>query len=304
MIGFSSEFFMDVSIIIVSYNTKELVRNCLHSVFQQTKDIIYEVIVSDNGSTDGSIQMLKQEFPQVILIENNENLGFGAANNRGLSVAKGKYIFYLNSDTVLLNNGVRIFFDYWEKNDINNSLGCIGGMLLDKNGNFSHSYNKFPSAKSSFIYFLRTLASSLYIKKILKKKNKTQPEFYSEVDFVIGADMFLLNDENAFFDERFFMYFEETDLQFRLMKKNKARKIIQGPKIIHLEGGSSDVNRDVYNFNKLTSVFYWESCLKYIKKNCSVNGYFYLLKLFYYINLLFPWNKKGRKYFWSRKTKI
>lgn len=100
---------MDVSIIIVNYNTKELTRNCLRSIFDQTKDVDFEVIVSDNGSTDGSIEMIRAEFPQVILIENNANLGFGAANNRGLKIARGKYVFYLNSDTVLLNNAVKLF---------------------------------------------------------------------------------------------------------------------------------------------------------------------------------------------------
>ncbi|MGN0729950.1 glycosyltransferase [Treponema sp.] len=101
---------LDVSIIIVNYNTLELTKNCLKSIFEQTNGILFEVIVSDNGSTDGSIEMIKSEFPQVILIENNANLGFGAANNRGLKIEKGKYIFYLNSDTVLLNKAVKIFF--------------------------------------------------------------------------------------------------------------------------------------------------------------------------------------------------
>ena len=97
---------IDVSVIIVNYNTKLLLQNCLDSVYSQTGDIFFEVIVSDNGSTDGSIEMVKVNFPNVILIENNTNLGFGTANNRGLKIAQGKYILYLNSDTVLKNNAV------------------------------------------------------------------------------------------------------------------------------------------------------------------------------------------------------
>ena len=84
---------LDVSIIIVNYNTKELTRNCLKSVFEQTKNISFEVIVSDNGSNDGSIEMIKSDFPQVVFIENNANLGFGVANNRGLKNCKGKIYF-------------------------------------------------------------------------------------------------------------------------------------------------------------------------------------------------------------------
>ena len=85
---------MQVSIIIVNYNTKELLNNCLKSIYKYTKDIDFEIIVSDNGSTDNSISMLKTEFPQVIIVDNGKNLGFGAANNKGLEIAKGKYIFY------------------------------------------------------------------------------------------------------------------------------------------------------------------------------------------------------------------
>ena len=108
---------MQVSIIIVNYNTKELLNNCLKSIYKYTKDIDFEIIVSDNGSTDNSISMLKTEFPQVVIVDNGKNLGFGAANNKGLEIAKGKYIFYLNSDTLILNNAVKIFYDYFEANE-------------------------------------------------------------------------------------------------------------------------------------------------------------------------------------------
>ena len=100
---------LDVSVRIVNYNTKDVIHNCLKSIYEHTKEITFEVIVSDNGSNDGSIEMIKLYFPQVVLIENNSNLGFGAANNRGFSLAKGKYIFYLNSDTMLNNNTVKFF---------------------------------------------------------------------------------------------------------------------------------------------------------------------------------------------------
>ena len=139
------EYNLDVSIIIVSYNTRELTINCLKSIYKNTKDISFEVIVSDNGSTDGSVEMIKTEFPQVVLIENNANLGFGAANNRGLAVAKGKYVFYLNSDTVILNNCLKIFYDYWENSPEKDKIGALGTNLLDANRNIAPSSSGFIS---------------------------------------------------------------------------------------------------------------------------------------------------------------
>lgn len=117
---------MNVSVIIVNYNTKELTKNCLASIFEKTKNIDFEVIVSDNGSTDGSIEMIKSDFPQVVLIENNVNLGFGKANNIAAKIAKGKYLLFLNSDTILLNNAVKEFFDRAvdEKNKILGLYSC------------------------------------------------------------------------------------------------------------------------------------------------------------------------------------
>ena len=84
---------IDVSVIIVNYNTKDLLQACINSVKEQTKDVSFEIIVSDNGSSDGSIEMLRGEFPEVIVLENKDNLGFGKANNRGAEIANGKYLF-------------------------------------------------------------------------------------------------------------------------------------------------------------------------------------------------------------------
>ncbi len=124
-----------------------MLKDCLISIYKHTTEIDFEVIVSENGSVDGSIEMLKQEFPQVVLMENNANLGFGTANNRGLAIAKGKYIFYLNSDTVLLNNAVKMFYDYWENSLEKESIGALGCNLLDGEGNVTHSFGPFPSSK-------------------------------------------------------------------------------------------------------------------------------------------------------------
>ena len=283
---------LDVSIVIVNYNTKKLLKNCLRSIFEQTKDIFFEVIVSDNGSEDGSVEMIKTEFPKVILIENNANLGFGAANNLGLKIAKGKYIFYLNSDTILLNNAIKIFFEYWETSVEKERIGCLGAMLLDSKLNFNTSYGNLPSAANELKYLRNCFLSSLYIKAIYSKFHKVNhnKEFYGEVGYVMGADLFLRNDKNAKFDERYFMFYEESDMQNLLKKENKKNFIIKGPKIIHLEGGSDNRSKLVYNFKNLTSIYYWESCILYLNKNSTdlkiIKKIFNRLRLIY----LLPWN--------------
>ena len=239
---------MDVSIIIVNYNTCEITKNCLTSIYEKTKEINFEIIVSDNGSKDGSIEMIRTEFPEVSLIENNANLGFGTANNRALAVAKGKYVFYLNSDTILLNNAVKIFFDHWENAVDKDTIGALGANLLDTQGHIIHSYGDFPDIDSVMKDTIKALygTSKLTLLNVLFRKqissynqNSSEKKILGEVDSIIGADLFLKNDEHAYFDEHYFMYCEETDLQYRLARQGKKRLLIDGPKIIHLNGASS-----------------------------------------------------------------
>lgn len=231
-----------VSVIIVSYNTKELTRNCLRSLFEQTVGIDFEVIVSDNGSQDGSIDMIRTEFPQVIVIENGKNLGFGKANNCAASVATGKYLFFLNSDTVLLNNALKCFCDAAEQEDC-----VLGTYLCDYLGDSMHSYGNFTQP---FLFMLKKNIYDFYpcvLKKRLAQiqKNLVQ-ECLSEryVDFITGADLFISKkhfDAVHGFDERYFMYFEDDDLCRKCMKIGINRKLITSPKIMHLEGASSTV---------------------------------------------------------------
>ena len=236
---------MDVSIIIVNYNTAELIHNCLQSIYLQTKDISFEVIVSDNNSADGSVELIKTKFPEVILIENETNLGFGAANNRGVKIAKGKFIFFLNSDTILLNNAVKYFYDFWNEKSKNVNIGALGSWLLSNDSDVVHSWGEYPTFYSCK-HYLNRLAISVFLRKFLffKKKKccstQTDVNGFLEIGgYVTGADLFVLNNDDAYFDEDYFMYFEETDLQLNhFTKKGKKIFIIPGPKIIHLEGGS------------------------------------------------------------------
>ncbi len=296
-----------VSIIIVNYNTRELLRNCLASVYEKTSDISFETIVSDNGSKDGSIEMVRKEFPQVILLENDANLGFGTANNRGLEIAKGRYIFYLNSDTVLLNNAVRTFFDYWESHAEPESIGALGCNLTDEKGNCIHSYANFPDLRRTNIDLLHSIYGFSKLSFFHLILNHPLPEnsperhtskFFGEVDYITGADLFLKNDRYAKFDEKYFLYCEETDLEYQLHKAGKKRLIIDGPEIVHLVNGSfknkkGETIRDSVSPGAIHNMV---SRIYFFKKNgapaCAIGLLKFLTLLFWLNPLIFTKTKK------------
>lgn len=299
---------MQVSIIIVNYNTKKLLRDCLESIFRNTKDIAFEVIVSDNSSTDGSVEMIKSEFSQVILIENKENLGFGAANNRGLEIAKGEFIFYLNSDTILLNNAVKIFHDWWKDAPNKDEVGALGAMLLNAEKETIHSFGQIKSLNKElgerFHCLLGVTKDTLkyfFTRKLgtLPLHDNLQEPFFGEVPYVTGADLFMKNDSFAKFDERYFMYKEEVDMQLQLHKAGKKSFIIEGPQIIHLGGASSERQKQkVAYLSSFSDIQLLISSIHFYKKNfprCHIR--LLLLKvftLFLWLNPLIFKNTKSR----------
>lgn len=305
---------MDVSIIIVNYSTCKIIQNCLKSIYEQTEGVDFEVIVSDNGSKDGSIEMLKQEFPQVILIENKANIGFGAANNRGLKIAKGKYIFYLNSDTILLNNAIKLFYEYWENSPDKDKIGALGTNMTDGNGKLTTSYVCFPKPWQEILNFSKRIikTNAKYIMELIhfkyksKKKSKINTTTYKigEVDSVSGADLFLKNNELAYFDERFFLYYEETNLEWNLNKKQLLRLLIEGPEIVHLHGKSNPdspggVLDNYVSFGVIQSDL---SRIRYIKYNIS-SFYAWILKVllayFWLLPIYYKKTKQYRKEIWK-----
>lgn len=272
----------DVSIILVNYNTRMLTIQCLHSIFEQTKDIAIEVLVIDNHSNDGSQQEIRQSFPHVILIENEANVGFGRANNIGIQHAKGKYLFFLNTDTLLLNNAVKIFFDFMEDQPLIR-LGGVGGVLLDEKKNMTHSSDQFPNKweplKSQFLGYFTKKFVSIQINKELSRYSKDKP--YVEVDYVTGADLFIaksLIEKFGGFDPNFFMYFEESDLQYRMHEQGYQNVIINGPEIIHIQGSSDSKPR----FLPAKRAVNDKSMFYYFKKRTGVLGY-YLFRVGYFL---------------------
>lgn len=274
---------MDVSVIIVNYNTVDLTANCLRSVYNKTVDLDFEVIVVDNASSDGSIEMIRNEFPYVKLIVNHENLGFGRANNLGIKIAKGKYVFLLNSDTLLINNAVKLFFDWMEINNINNTIGAIGCILQDANNEITHSFAKFPTITRVLFERLKfILGIQHHITKIKKKCHKTNAPPQLNKDYITGADLFIPLDvlkSVGAFDEVYFMYFEEADLQLRMYLNGYKMVIIEGPKIIHYEGKSFNMS----SFKRLT---FDKSSIFYVRKHGNKYLYYLFMVVFTILLLL------------------
>jgi GT2 family glycosyltransferase len=282
----------DVSIILVNYNTKEITTSCIRSIFQNTKGIKFEIIVVDNNSSDGSVEYLKREFNgKIKLVESNVNLGFGGGANVGIKESTGKYVLLLNTDTVILDNTIKNMFDFMEGEE-NKDVAVIGVVLIDENGNALQSYGEFLPFKvgiNEFIFkaFLPKKLNRAILKNEKVEEFKTglfQNKRFVEVDYIIGADMFIRKDvidEVGVFDERFFMYFEEADLQLRMKKRGYKIGLIKDGTIIHLESKSFKVSN-----NKRTMKMV--SFLRYLRKNFLIVYTFYkpfslvyaLMKLF------------------------
>ncbi|MFW9929157.1 MAG: glycosyltransferase family 2 protein [Candidatus Thorarchaeota archaeon] len=264
---------MDVSIIIVNYNTRELTLQCLESIYKKTINIDFEVIMVDNASSDNSVNIIKERFPQIKIIESNENLGFGKANNLGIKVAVGKYVFLLNPDTIFLNNAPKLFYNYMEENNKKGTIGCVGTMLLDADKNSNVSFGYFPTIKNEIGYIFKKIFKRFKADKSLVSV-KTENTTSFNVDFVSGADLFIprkVLEEVGGFDKQFFMFYEETDLQKRMSDKNLKRIIIKEPQIIHLEGGSFS-GATSFSFSKF--VMSQKSLNYYIDKHFKGIDYF------------------------------
>lgn len=279
---------MDVSVIIVNYNTLELTKNTINSVIEKTSELNYEIILVDNASVDSSVEFFEREYKdKIIFIKNNENLGFGRANNKGIEIAKGKYVFLLNSDTLLINNAIKILFDFMEKNE---DCGVCGGNLFDVNLKPTHSFLKKLPCLSSEINFQLNFFSKIFRKIINKRGDFNYSKNEKEVGYVTGADMMIRKKillETGLFDKDFFMYSEESELTYRI--KQKGYKVISIPqaKIVHLEGKSSI-------FKEKKHHMFLESKYKYFYKTSNLKTckyVYYISQIGYFLRFLITCNK-------------
>lgn len=275
---------MDLSIILVNYNTKDLTRNCLKSIFETVSGINFDVWVVDNNSHDGSCEMIESEFPQVNLIKSDKNLGFGCANNLAIEQSTSKYVFLLNTDTLLINNAPKILFDFMEKTP---EAGACGGNLYNESGQHVHSYGYIPTLKTKFVktFFLKYLFPCEKV-KIDDKGNNEKNEF-KQVDQIIGADLFLRREtieKTGLFDKDFFLYFEESELQYRILKEGYKIFIIPDAKIYHFEGKSMKIRKAKTEAKLKSEYLFYKKCYG-IKKQSPLKLMFmvsHLLRMIIY----------------------
>ncbi|ASY76561.1 glycosyltransferase family 2 protein [Pectobacterium polaris] len=227
-----------ISIILVSYNSCELTLQTIKSIYEKTQGITFEVILVDNNSIDDTLVQVEKLFPKVICIKNNENKGFGSANNLGAKRASGDYLFLLNTDTLLISNAVKILSDYLDLPE-NKNVVAVGGNLVDINHRPMTSHSKlFPGVlfeiNELFFNFLHKIKIFNYFFNFSGKAIQFRGSV-SGADCMIRKKQF---DEINGFDEDYFLYYEETDLFYRLTRYNYLVANVPNAKIIHLEGGS------------------------------------------------------------------
>jgi len=248
-----------LSIIIVNWNTRELLEQCIQSVITTIKDISYEVIVIDNGSTDDSQAMVSQRFPFVKLIRNSTNLGFTKANNQAIKISNGQYILLLNSDALLLPKTVYYLISLAESRP---SIAIIGTQWLNPNGSFQASYNDFPNLGTEFL--LLTGLTRFFYSRYYPSRPPQEIDQAIACDWVGGACLLVRMSaikQVGLLDENFFMYAEEMDWCLRMQCAGWEVFYHPQAKIIHYAGQSA--KRSSYN----QQMHLYKSKIYYLRKN-------------------------------------
>ncbi len=265
----------DLTISIISYNTKDLLKGCLNSIYQNAEKIDYEIIIVDNNSSDDSVNMVKEEFPRVKLIVNKENVGFAKANNQAIKRSKGRYILLLNSDTVVISDAITKMVNFM---DTHPEAGVVGCTKLNPDLSVQSSVTVLPNLWTVFFRFFRfkrLLPSpkqrrfvGKFFGPILGKTIGSYLGWYSDnntteaksVDFVTGA-CFLIRrdavDDVGLLDENFFMYLEDDDWCLRIKQKGWGIYIYPDAQIIHYVGENIRSTLDTFSLEHCRSRYYY-----------------------------------------------
>jgi len=229
----------DLSVVIVNWNTRELLSQCLRSVYETAGDVSLETLVVDNASTDGSVEMVRRMFPQVRLIENAENVGFARANNQAMAIGQGRYVLLLNSDAVLRPDALQSMCRFMDHHP---ETGIVGAKLLNPDGTFQASYMNFPTIMDEVL--LLTKLSRLFHPSYFPSHSLAGSQEVKEADWVTGACLMIRREaleQVGGLDEEYFMYSEEVDWCWRV--KQAGWKVFYTPEAEVLHWGGQSIGQ-------------------------------------------------------------
>lgn len=250
---------MELSVIIVSFNVKDYLHQCLQSVENAIRKIDGEIFVVDNNSPDGSVEMIKSEFPRIRLIINRFNAGFAAANNQAIRQSEGRFVLLLNPDTVVGPDTFSNCIDFMKKKS---DAGAIGIRMVNGEGRFlPESKRALPTPVTAFFKsfgFSFIFPNSPVINRYYMPQNGTFETSFTEV--ISGAFMFMRREalnKAGLLDEDFFMYGEDIDLSYRLLQTGYRNYYLPEVSIIHYKGRSTPVNsfRDIIHFYSAMRIY-------------------------------------------------
>jgi len=280
---------VDISVVIVSYNVRELLRRCLASVYAGLQGLQGEVIVVDNASTDGSAEMVRREFPQVRLVDNPHNRGFAAANNQGIGLSRGRYILLLNCDAEVVGEALTTMVDCLDRHS---EMGLVGPQLLNTDGSVQSSRRRFPTLATAFVestILQRWLPNLGHLRRYYVMDRPDNLE--QEVDWLIGACLLVRREvveQVGPLDEAFFMYFEEVDWCHRIRQGGWKIVYLPSAQVVHHYGQSAEKDiphRHIY-FNN-------SKCKYYAKRYGPLAAA--VIRLFLLMTFLYQMAEEGAK---------
>ena len=265
-----------LSISIVNTNNKDLLKSCLKSIYENTAKSNFEIIVVDNCSTDGSVEMINENFPNVMIISNDTRKGYGFSNNRSFERSSGKYFLVLNEDMLVLPNALDQMLEIITKNP---EIGALGCRLLNPDGTLQHSCSYFPT-------LFNEIFSNLIPYHLFFPNSRFRSHMYhwdhnqdKEVDVIKGCCILIPHDfieKEGLFDEQFFLFSDEYDLCKRI--KNAGLKVFFSPKAEIIHYGRVTVDK----LNTESHLIFLESLIKYYKKHHG-SIYSFLVKIVHFV---------------------
>ncbi|MFL2571428.1 MAG: glycosyltransferase family 2 protein [Parvicellaceae bacterium] len=297
---------VELSIIIINYKTPDLTIQCLNSIYKSTESINFEIIVVDNFSEDNSLEIISKKFKDVICIQMDYNSGFARANNEGIKKSNGKYILFLNSDTIIFNDVLSESIKKYEKLKKEYKVGLFGCKLLNIDNTVQYSISEsFPGYKD----VLKANPLYIFISKFLglniKKVHLNNHNYNHFTKWLGGAFLLcekkIVQEENEFFNPKFFMYSEDVEIAYRLFKKGYKHFFWAEKSITHLGGGSFNKK----NEQKLGQIIIsnW-LFIQIAKGKLSFEIYFTLIKFNLYLDSILDKNYRNSSEYILRKSLI